>query len=122
MLASRTLIDANSGAVSHILTGQSEKRVSITFFPPGSGRATLSNETPVTAGSGITLVPGQTYIYLNVHTYGDAVQREWYVIYDGATAPLTWMEALATCEHDQRLHFGRDLTQRNQLYPDMIMR
>jgi hypothetical protein len=116
MLASRVLVDPISGASSHVLTGQSEKRVSITFFPPPTGRATLNNETPVVAGSGIVLTPGNTPIMLNVHEHGDTVQREWYVIYDGTTSAMTWIEALATCEPDQKRHFGATLWQRSQIY------
>lgn len=96
--------------------------MSITFFPPASGRATLSNETPVVAGSGITLVPGQHEVYLSIHNCGDTVQREWYVIYDGTTAAMTWIEALATCDPDQRKHFGATVEDRNRLYSDMILR
>jgi hypothetical protein len=117
MLASRVQVDTNSGASSHVLTGQSEKRVSITFFPPPTGRATLHNETPVTAGAGLILSSDYPPIYLNVHEHGDAVQREWYVIYDGTTSAMAWIETLATCSPDQKRHFGATDLERSRIYP-----
>jgi hypothetical protein len=117
MLASRVVLDPVSSGISHVLTGQSEKRVAITFFAPCTGQATFANESPVTAGIGICLFPGQTHVTLDVHIHGDCVQREWYVIYSGTTInPIAFIETLATCAEDQLRHFGATLAQRNRLY------
>jgi len=123
MLASRLQFDqAMNLAGNHILTGASEKRVSITFFPPEFGKWYVSNEIITATPSGITLYPGSPAITLNVHEHGDCVQREWYsvLVSDGGnfTAPR-YLEAIATCDADQIRHFGQTLAQRNQLWPDM---
>lgn len=101
MLASRIQTDPTNSGAAHVLVSQSETRISLTLFAPPTGRATIWNELSVTAGSGIILIPGQDPIYMHIHTYGDVIQREWYIIYDGLTAPISYIEALATCEHDR---------------------
>lgn len=117
MLASRVQTDANLTIGPHILTGASESRVSITFFPPVQGSATVSQEPGATFGQGILLTQGQTHVHLNVHDHGDAVQREWYVVYGVAPAQgVVWLESLATCREDQLKHFGASTAQRGSIW------
>ncbi len=93
-LMSRTTVDPITTAASHVVMGQSLQRVAITFFAPASGQATISNETPVTSGNGIVLIPGQAPVVLSLYHQGDCVQREWYVIYSGLVSAMTWIETL----------------------------
>jgi hypothetical protein len=117
MLASRLQTDPNVSGVAHILTGQSESRVSITFFPPSQGAAFLTNEPGGAALPGIFITQGQTHVHLNVHDHGDCVQREWYVVYSGPlTVGVSWIESLATCAEDQRRHFGASTSARGSLW------
>lgn len=108
MRSSTLQTDGNTGATSHQLVGNSSFRHTITFFPPATGLATISNQSPVVANSGMILQPGQSPIYLDADWHGSVVQDAWYVIYTGTAAPVSWIEGMCECpDRGKPSHYGR---------------
>lgn len=120
MLASRVGKSQTQAAGFNVMCGASESRVSITFFAPNGGLATISTDNPPTQGTGILLLQNSPPVHLNIHDHGDCVQMEWYVNYSTGGFPVAFIESLATCEPDQLKHFGKTLKQRNQMFDRMM--
>ncbi len=92
-LASRVQFDQLTTAGPRIVLSSSDKRVSLTFFPPDTGAVTLSNDSPASFGQGIVLTPSSFPVKLHLKRDGDCVQREWFALYTGVFAPVSWIEA-----------------------------
>lgn len=96
MRQSRVEFDSGSLAAAHQLIGPSTARKKLVFFAPRTGKATVSNDPITTAGQGWVLAAGQGMIVLDEETWGDIVQRPWFVMYDPAQAdPIAWIQVLA---------------------------
>jgi hypothetical protein len=94
MLSGVIQFDKSPSTASKRLLSFSEKRVSITFFPPQTGSAFLSNDPGLSANQGMTLVAGMVPIYLDRRLQGDCVMREWFVVYDSTGTGVSWIEAM----------------------------
>lgn len=80
--------------VAHLLVGESDKRLVLTFYPSSNDTITISHNSGITLGDGITLTPGCNPIILHHELHGDEVRKEWYAIYTSGNFPIVWIEAL----------------------------
>lgn len=75
--------------------GPSERRLGLTFFPPVSGRVTLSCVPVVADGQGLVLEAGQSPIRFTREGHGDIVTQGWYALYASPpTNGVSWIEEM----------------------------
>ena len=81
-------------SLRQIRASRTNKRVGLILFPPVGGTAVLSNEPTVSGNNGITLQQSGAPVHLYAEQCGDAVQKEWYVIYSAGASVMGWIEVL----------------------------
>ena len=87
--------DAAPTTSSRSIIGPSERRLSLTFFPPNSGQVTLSTNPIVTFGNGIVLRAGQSPHRISRDREGDIVTQGWYAMYASPSGDgIGWIEEM----------------------------
>lgn len=86
--------DAAPSNASRQIVGPSNLRRSITFFPPGLGRVTLSNSPVLGDYQGLVLEAGQPSRRFSYDDQGDIVTLPWFALYSVGASGASWVQEM----------------------------
>lgn len=89
------------GTTATMLMQANDARVALTISGPKTARVTVSGNTGVTAGVGISLHPGIAPVMLNCNNVGNWITKELWAIAEAGTETIGWVEVLCPQDNNQ---------------------